>query len=419
MKKTIEQKLHSRRLTPPNKIIYNLLGYLWKFTISKKYNLKYEFIDNIKDEPGSFILISNHASRLDYIFTAIPLLPKTLNYVAGYNEFFRSHLHGVFKLLNVIPKKNFTPDIYTITEIKRVINKKGRVCIFPEGMSSISGHSQPVALGSAKLFKFLKVPVYLAHIDGGYLTSPKYNLNDRLGEVKVTYKKLFDVDSLNKLSNEEITSILNKEVVMDDYAFNKHNHIYYKSNEICKNIHQLLYKCPNCKEEFKMNSDNNSLFCPTCGFKITMDNYYDLYDINHNKLDYTPSDLFDKQRKDVINEIKNNNFYLEDEVEIGFLPKYKFLKKLKTSNIEGKGLLRIDHSGISFTGKRNNEEFNFKINLKDVPTYGMCTDCSRFYTFVGGEFIEFYPKRNSVIKWFLVTEELHRLHGGLWLDYNK
>ena len=168
-----------------------------------------------------------------------------------------------------------------------------------------------------------------------------------------------------------------------------------------------------------MNSDNNSLFCPTCGFKITMDNYYDLYDINHNKLDYTPSDLFDKQRKDVINEIKNNNFYLEDEVEIGFLPKYKFLKKLKTSNIEGKGLLRIDHSGISFTGKRNNEEFNFKINLKDVPTYGMCTDCSRFYTFVGGEFIEFYPKRNSVIKWFLVTEELHRLHGGLWLDYDK
>ena len=47
----------------------------------------------------------------------------------------------------------------------------------------------------------------------------------------------------------------------------------------------------------------------------------------------------------------------------------------------------------------------------------MCTDCSRFYTFVKGEFIEFYPNRNSVIKWFLVTEELHRLHNGLWLDY--
>ena len=47
----------------------------------------------------------------------------------------------------------------------------------------------------------------------------------------------------------------------------------------------------------------------------------------------------------------------------------------------------------------------------------MCTDASRFYTFVKGEFIEFYPHRDSVINWFLVTEELHRLHGGKWQNY--
>ena len=100
-----------------------------------------------------------------------------------------------------------------------------------------------------------------------------------------------------------------------------------------------------------------------------------------------------------------------------FPSKWKFLKDQKTSNIEGKGILRIDHNGIHFKGVRNNKEFNFEISLLDTPTYGMCTDCSRFYTFVKGEFIEFYPNRNSVIKWFLVTEELHRLHNGLWLDY--
>lgn len=417
MKKTIEEELHSRRISLPNKFIYNLLGYLWKFTVSKKYHLEYEFIDNPKKEKGPFVVISNHASRLDYIFTAVPLLPKTLNFVAGYNEFFRSHLHGIFKLLKVIPKKNFTPDIYTITEVKRVINKGGRVCIFLEGMSSISGHSQPVALGSSKLLKFLKVPVYMAHIDGGYLTSPKYNIKDRLGKVKVTYKKLFNDEDLAKLSNEEITDILNKEIRMNDYEFNKKEKIYYKSNEICKNLHQLIYKCPHCGEEFKMVSDNNSLSCPSCGYKLKMDNYYNLIDKDGNILDITPANLFDNQRNDVKKEILDDNFYLEDEVEIGFLPKYEFLKDQKTSNIEGKGILRIDHNGIHFKGIRNNEEFNFEISLLDTPTYGMCTDCSRFYTFVKGEFIEFYPNRNSVIKWFLVTEELHRLHNGLWLDY--
>ena len=122
MRKTIEQTLHSKKIHKPNFLIYNFLGYLWKFTVARKYHLQAEFIDNPKKEKGPFVVISNHASRLDYIFTAVPLLPKTLNFVAGYNEFFRSHLHGIFKLLKVIPKKNFTPDIYTITEVKRVIN---------------------------------------------------------------------------------------------------------------------------------------------------------------------------------------------------------------------------------------------------------------------------------------------------------
>ena len=47
-----------------------------------------------------------------------------------------------------------------------------------------------------------------------------------------------------------------------------------------------------------------------------------------------------------------------------------------------------------------------------------CTDVSRFYTFYKGEFYEFYPQRPVVEKWFLATEELHRLMGGAWKDFD-
>ena len=47
----------------------------------------------------------------------------------------------------------------------------------------------------------------------------------------------------------------------------------------------------------------------------------------------------------------------------------------------------------------------------------MCTDVTRFYTFYKGEFVEFYPDEEIVEKVFLVTEELHRLHGGKWKDF--
>ena len=29
-----------------------------------------------------------------------------------------------------------------------------------------------------------------------------------------------------------------------------------------------------------------------------------------------------------------------------------------------------------------------------------------------GEFIELYPKRNSMLKWLLLTEEIHRFHNS-------
>lgn len=418
MKKTLEQKLHERQVHKPNFMLYNFLGYLWKYTVAKKYQVETEFIDNPKKEKGAYIIVSNHASRADYIFTAVPLLPQTFNFVVGFNEFFRSHLAPILKFLQEIPKKNFTPDLYPIMQMKKIVSNGGRIQIFLEGMSSISGGSQPIALGGAKLLKWLNVPVYVSNIKGGYLTAPKYNLTDRPGKVKVTFKKLFSREDLAKYSIDEMTDILNKEIHTDDYAYNEVVKTFYKSNQIALNIDQLLYKCPKCGTEFEMTSTNTSFKCKKCGNEVEMDNYYTLKAKDNSITLKNPKVWFDYQREEVKKEIQNENFFFEEEVKIGFLPKYKYLKHLATSIIEGNGTLRIDHQGIHFRGHRNNKEFNFDLELSETPTYGMCTDATRFYTFLkGGEFIEFYPSRNSVIKWLLVTEELHRMHGGAWQNY--
>ena len=82
-----------------------------------------------------------------------------------------------------------------------------------------------------------------------------------------------------------------------------------------------------------------------------------------------------------------------------------------------KGKVIINKEGFNYIGTKNNEEFNFHLNPSEVPTYGMCTDVSRFYTFYKGEFYEFYPNIDLVEKVFLVTEEIHRLNGGKWQDF--
>ena len=100
------------------------------------------------------------------------------------------------------------------------------------------------------------------------------------------------------------------------------------------------------------------------------------------------------------------------------LPEFKLLKNQATSEIVGSGTLRLDRTGLTYTGTKNAEPFTFHIPSVALPTYGMCTDLSRFYTFVSGDFVEFYPEHRVVEKFFLATEELHRLNGGKWKDFD-
>lgn len=418
-KKTVAKKIHSRRITPPG-VMYDILGGVWKNFIAPKYNV--EYIDHVgmSKVEGSYIFISNHASRLDYIFTGVPVYPKKMNYVAGYNEFHRLHLSMVFRLLHVIPKKNFIPDIYTIKEVSRVLKNGGRICIFPEGMSSISGANQPVAIGTGKMIKKFKLPVYYSVIRGGYLTSPKYNLRDRCGKVEVEINQLFTPEELEVLTPAEIEDKINKAIYHDDYAWNKVAQNHYDIGENgAENLEDLLFWCPKCGKQHVMTTEGNKIFCKECGNGATLLDTYEMVPFDDTcVIPETQTKWFDMERELIKKEVADENFRMEENVELGMLPDYKLLSPNDTSVIVGKGKLVLDRTGLTYTGTKNGEAFTFHIDSKQLPTYGMCTDVSRFYTFLDGEFVEFYPENRVVEKFFMATEEIHRLNGGQWQAVN-
>ena len=415
----VAQSIRSRKIKRPN-AIYSILGTVWKLFMYKKYNVHYTFKTDFRKETGPFFFISNHASRLDYIFTGVPLLPLKMNFVAGYNEFHRSHLSLVFKLLRVIPKKNFTPDLYTVKEISRVIKNGGGVCIFPEGMSSISGANQPVAIGTGKLLKHHKVPVYYSVIRGGYLTSPKYNLKDRCGRVEVEFDQLFTVEDLERLTPEEIENIINRAIYHDEYTWNKiHKHHYDIGEKGAEHLEDLLFWCPKCGKQHTMTTQGNRIFCTECDNGATLTDTYELIPFDEKcVIPETQTEWFNMEREVIRREVEQDDFILEEQVSLGILPEFSLLQDQKTSEIVGNGTLRLDRTGLSYTGTKNGEAWSFHIKSKQLPTYGMCTDLSRFYTFVDGEFVEFYPLRPVVEKFFLATEEIHRLNGGAWKAFH-
>ncbi len=417
-KVNLREKINKKKIKRPN-FIYNLLGWVWKTFVAKKYNAHYTFKTKIDKKSGPFIMISNHASRMDYIYTGIPLLPNRMNFVAGYNEFYRSHLAGVFNILKVIPKRNFVPDNYTIREINRTIKNGGNIMIFPEGMNSISGANQPVAIGTGKLLKHYKIPVYYAVIKGAYLTSPKYNLKDRLGKIEVVIDRLFTPEQLAELTPEQIEDRVNKAIYHDDFAWNKKEQNHYDiGNDGAEHMEDLLFWCPKCNAQHTMKGEGNKFYCTACGNGMTLTDTYDFVPFTENDvIPATQTEWFNLQREVIKAEVKDENFRLKEKVKLGNLPEYGYLKNQKTSEIVGEGELTLDITGLTYNGTRNGQPFTFHIDSLALPTYGMCTDISRFYTFYNGEFMEFYPENNVVEKFFLATEEIHRLNGGKWQDF--
>lgn len=74
----------------------------------------------------------------------------------------------------------------------------------------------------------------------------------------------------------------------------------------------------------------------------------------------------------------------------------------------------MSREGLTYDGTLHGELFTFTLPTDAVPTYGMCTDITRFYTFYKSEFYEFCPKDNDTMRWFRLTEELHGVCGGKW-----
>ena len=277
-KLTEQEKLEKRALKPVNKTAFRALVHVANALFKKKYGVNFTYADDIKPYLGkSYVVVSNHASRIDYVFTAPAFWPDTFNFVVGYNEFFRSHLAAVLRIMQVVPKKNFVQQPYSIRQMIRIIRAGGRLIILPEGMSSISGANQPCALGSGHLLKHLGVPVLYTKIAGGYLTAPKYNLNDRPGRVDVTVGVLLTAEQVKAMTAEEIQAYLDEKLWHDDYEWNKSARVKFDGHgEMAKNLHQLLFWCPRCGGELCMESEGDTIRCRHCGNTAHVNEYYDL-----------------------------------------------------------------------------------------------------------------------------------------------
>ena len=419
---TLQEEVNSRKAKIPNGFIwflYQTLAIMPFF--APKYRPKYEIIDNPKDCDTGCFIIWNHLSRRDYLFLKVMLHPRKFNMVAGYTEFFRSHLAWLFKVARVIPKKPFfNGDLNPIVSMTKIIKKGGVVAFSPEGTSSVFGDSQPITPGTAGFLKKMNVPVYCADYRGHYLSSNKVDIKDKVGKVEIKLYKLFTPEDLSKLSVSEIDSKINETFNHDDYVWNQEKQIRYKGKgRMASHLDDMCYQCPNCKEEFFMTAKKDDLFCLKCGNGVHFDERYNMIPLNKNDiLPSTPSKWAQWERQNIIKEIrKNENYEFKRHYKIGGLPDYRMLKHHKLSEIQGEVDFIINHEGVHFIGTRKGEPYEVHMSYKELYCPCVEDDLQTLTFYPNGESTDIIIDDKAGGKIFMLVQEMHRLHDNTWKNF--
>ena len=84
MKKDLKEKLINRKIKKPNPVLMTIVMRVLGF-INKLYKVKFTYdydLKTIKNQPT--VLLSSHASRLEFIYTLYGFKRKDINMVCGY-----------------------------------------------------------------------------------------------------------------------------------------------------------------------------------------------------------------------------------------------------------------------------------------------------------------------------------------------
>ena len=406
--------------------LYNWFYHLIMADISlSSHNPEIIYKDDIRKETGPCFIIWNHLSRLDHAYISKATYPKKFSMVAAYNEFFRSHLAMVFKMMNILPKKNFCVDVFGMKAMLSIIKQGGCVSFAPEGLATVTGYNERVIPGIGSLLKHCKVPVYFFKFQGQALAAPVFSPYYRKGgKTVVTVSKLFDAEKLKTLSADEIEEIVQEGFEHDDYEWQSINRFKWDTvGKGCENMHEVCYKCPDCGKEFTMHGEGDDILCTDCGFELHLNEYLEFVPNRTPKL-FSPKNVSDwalYERKEIIKAVRDNpDFSFTEHVKIGNIPDDRLVKnRALSSEIVGEGDMTLDHDGIHFNGTRNGDPYSFDLSYKTYFRLVENINTRSFCLYIDGEYFDFVPDSPVAIKMDFIVQEMHRLHFNTWKPLKK
>ncbi len=416
MKKDLKTRLIHRTIKKPNPILASIA--MWVLGIlNRRYGVEFSRDydpEAIQDQPT--ILLSSHASRLEFLYTIYGFGRKDVNIVCGYQNILKKGVYSLMLAFGVISKYLYQPDFVCVKQMLRVLKRNGSLALFPEGIQSTSGSTHPINPATAQLIKRSRANVVVCSTRGAYLATNRYSSDRKKGYIGVSYRLLFTPEDLERLSEEQIYRAIMETLRYNDFAFNKTaRHAYVGKMPNAHGIDTILYQCPICRQEHCLRVEGEAVVCDACGFRVRVNEYYDLVDATDERCPADIDEWYKRQRLSVAEEIGNDGFEMTLRGSLCTLRLDKLRKSPKNRLPLSVGTARLTRQGLTFSGTLDGKPAEFDFPAKAVYSLTLSTKgylefyCNNdYYMLVPDE-----PCR-GLIKWTLAAEEIHNLHDERW-----
>jgi hypothetical protein len=359
-----------------------------------------------------YVLLCNHNAFMDFKVATVAMFPHRANYVVAIDGFI-----GREKLLRdvgCICKRKFTNDVTLVRQLRRVVENGDIAVIYPEARYSLCGTTAVLPASLGKLCRLLNVPVVTLICHGHHVNSPFWNLHERkVTPTEAEMKLLLRPEELKTLPIEEINRRIVEAFQYDDFAWQKARGIRTPYAGRAEGLHKVLYQCPACGTEYRMNSRGAQLRCDACGKSWTMSELGELSaDKGETEFARIP-DWYEWERGNVRREVEAGTY------STGLLPVHvDSLPNAKRFLSLGEGTMVHDMNGFRVWGVTG-EGRPFEM-VKPVPSLYSCHieyeylgkfgDCVDLNTLEDTWYV--YPRSCdfSVTKMALATEELYFAH---------
>ena len=387
-----KKKKSKRRIGRANPLLYAVVHAFLRRKYTKKYNISFDR-DAAKKIKGPAIVLATHTSDADHILSALTLYPIRPTYIVSQHFMHNKSTARLLKLMHVITKKMFTPDVSTIINIMRAKEEGSVIVIFPEGRLSCYGHTLPVTAGTAELIKKLGIDVYSWKAEGAYLTFPKWRNKgeDRIGKIHASLKPLMTADEVKNMSLEKIRALTDEAILHDDELAMQGTE--YKCDAMARGVDKILFKCPKCMKEGTVAAEGNKITCE-CGLDVTLDGFYRLHGSPFERI----NEWFEWQQESIDTERER----LVSRVRLGCPGPDGFMDPYA-----GFGEASIDKDSFTLSGTLHGEKIEFSVPSERVCAFPI-TPGEHFDIYHGGRLIYVYPEpdNRASVKWVCFLDKL-------------